>query len=571
MDASSPNKACRAQDRACSLDTAARPQRSSVTPAKAGVRCLLESKSAGFPALDTGFRRGDEQAKTWFRRKPTVAFAGMTNERKTRSALVAAGMVLLAACSPSSFVQPQGDGGWSPAQRRSQIERAAQPLQDSRDTTARPAATPEIDRLDLETVLRLVRERNQHLVQSERQVAMAAERVREVRGRLLPSTTGSARYTWYSDAQATSVKFPPQLLEQLQLPAAPDVTVRQAEAGVFNGTVLLPLDLSGELRHALRAAQAGYRGEQARQWAATLEQETAAVRAYLQLLEARRLYDVSVQTLAQVRQQLQQTQSKTEQGRVTKNELLVVQVAVRDLEQRLVQRQLGIDQARWVLNQLTGRSIDGATELVDVVRLPSVPQMPELLQSMREHNPLVAALVEEQQRLEETLLALERSRWPRFSGGGAIDYTTADIVQPQRIESGFIGLTLDLGTDLRREAQIAEASAAVEKNRAALQGLLPELETAVRSAHGATTERLQALATAQTAVEQAAENLRIRQQQFENGRIESDKVLEADALLAAQRAGLASALYQAHTRRAELQQLLGLPLAELVSTPMESR
>lgn len=486
-------------------------------------------------------------------------------------AMAAASLVLLAGCSPSSFVQPQGDGGWSPAQRRAQIERAAQPLRENQDAPASSSSAADIERLDLETVLRLVRERNQHLVQSERQVAMAADRVRDVRGRLLPSTTGSARYTWYSDEQATSVKFPPQLLQQLGLQAAPDVTVRQAEAGVFNGTVLLPLDLSGELRHALRAAQAGYRGERARQWAATLEQETAAVRAYLQLLEARRLHDVSVQTLAQVRQQLQQTQSKFEQGRVTKNELLVVQVAVRDLEQRLVQRQLGIDQARWTLNQLTGRRIDGATELIDIGRQPNVPEMPDLLQLMREHNPLATALVEEQQRLEETLLALERSRWPRFSGGGAIDYTTADIVQPQRIESGFIGFTLDLGTDLRREAQIAEARAAAEKNRAALQGLLPELETAVRSAHGATMERLQALATAQTAVEQATENLRIRQQQFENGRIESDKVLEADALLAAQRAGLASALYQAHARRAELQQLLGLPLAELVAAPVESR
>jgi outer membrane protein TolC len=65
------------------------------------------------------------------------------------------------------------------------------------------------------------------------------------------------------------------------------------------------------------------------------------------------------------------------------------------------------------------------------------------------------------------------------------------------------------------------------------------------------------------AVAQAEENLRIRRQQFDAGRATSDDVLDATALLAAQRATVATALYQAHTRRAELQALIGLPLDDL--------
>jgi len=42
-------------------------------------------------------------------------------------------------------------------------------------------------------------------------------------------------------------------------------------------------------------------------------------------------------------------------------------------------------------------------------------------------------------------------------------------------------------------------------------------------------------------------------------------VLDAEALLAGQRATRAGALYQAHTRRAELQELLGLPLDDVVA------
>ena len=51
--------------------------------------------------------------------------------------------------------------------------------------------------------------------------------------------------------------------------------------------------------------------------------------------------------------------------------------------------------------------------------------------------------------------------------------------------------------------------------------------------------------------------------QFDNGRAQSDDVLIAEALLSQQRATLATALYQAHTRRAELQQLIGLPLDDV--------
>ena len=89
----------------------------------------------------------------------------------------------------------------------------------------------------------------------------------------------------------------------------------------------------------------------------------------------------------------------------------------------------------------------------------------------------------------------------------------------------------------------------------------------MRGVQQAAQERLAAYETAQVALGQAEENLRIRQQQFDVGRATSEDVLDAQALLEEQRATLATALYQAHTRRAELQQLMGRPLDELAATP----
>jgi outer membrane protein TolC len=465
-----------------------------------------------------------------------------------------AAILALSACA--TLTRPEGDGGWSAARRREELARRAVAAGVTLEPAPEPPSSP-TEPLDLADALSLAAHNNRRIAQAEKQLDAAAARVRDARGRLFPQTVGSGRYTWYTDPQTTSVNLPAGVLPP---GVQPSVVIREAEAGAVNGTITLPLDLSGEITHALASAQAGYRGERARLWAATLEQQLEVIRAYFELLEAERLRDVTEQTIRLQRAQLGSAQNRFDAGRLTKNELLVVQVAVSNAEQRQRQRELAIDQARWTLNQLVGRPVNAPTVVVDVRRAPDVPAVDEALRLAYANNPALLALVEEQQRLEEQARALVRSRLPRVSAGGAVDYTSSDIVQPQRLGSGFVGFTWDLGTDTRREAQIAEARIRADANGIALERELRELETAVRVTQRATEERLAALASAEAAVGQAEENLRIRQQQFDAGRAQSEDVLDAEAILASERATLATALYQAQTRRAELQRLIGLPL-----------
>jgi len=473
--------------------------------------------------------------------------------------------VFVAGCGTvATFTRPEGDGGWSAARRRAELAtiatRAGVALDGTSPAPAAPAAAP-ADPLDLPTALALAAARNRRIAAAERDVAAARERVWDARGRLLPQTAGSGRYTWYSDPQTTSVDFPPGFLPPGVTP--PVVTIREREFGVANATATVPLDLTGELRHALASAQAGYRGERARLWATTLEQQTTVIRAYFALLAAERLAEVTEQTIAADRAQLENAEQRFRNGRLTKNELLVVQVALRDAEQERVRRRLAIDEARWALNEAVGLGVDAPSRVADVRRRPDLPPVAEALRSAYASNPVLVALVEEQQRLEETARSLARSRLPRVSGGGAVDYSSATIVSPQRTESGFLGLTWDLGTDTRREAEIAAARIEAERNRIEIERELREVEASVRRACRSVEERLAAMAAAEAAVGQAEENLRIRQQQFAVGRAQSDDVLRAESLLALQRATLATALYDAHARRAELQQLMGLPLEAL--------
>jgi len=466
---------------------------------------------------------------------------------------VALGALCVVACGTAArLTRPEGDGGWSRERRDAEIARLA----DAPTPPPTPPAT-----LTLADALALAERGNRRIAEAEKAVGGARERVWQARGRLLPSTTGSGRYTWYTDAQTTRVHFPPGLLPAGVTP--PVVAIREAEVGVVNGTLALPLDLNGELGAALAAAQAGYRGEQARLWATRLEEQVGVIRAYFQLLAADRLRGVTRETIALDRQQLANAEQRYNNGRLTKNELLVVQVALRDAEQLLLARELAIDQARWALNQAIGLPVDAASAVADVTAPPGLPPVEDALRDMRAHNPVLATLLEEQQRLEETTRALVRGWLPRTTAGAAIDYSSSDIVQPQRIGSGFVGFTWDLGTDTRRAAEITEARLAGERNRIALDRTLRELEARVRATQRAIAERLAAADAARAGVDQAEENLRIRRDQFAAGRATSEDVLDADALLAAERATLATALYDAHARRAELQELLGLPLEDV--------
>jgi outer membrane protein TolC len=473
-------------------------------------------------------------------------------------------VVALAGCgSARVLTRLDGDGGWSPARRQEELDAraAAARVNLAGEPVAADAnlATP----LSLATVVQLASTQSRRLAEADRDVAIAGARVSEARGRLFPALSAQGRYTWYSDEQTTGVDFPPQAL-RLFGGQAPIVVVRQQDFGVVNGTATVPIDVFGEITKRLTATQAGYRAEEARRFATLLDEQVAAVRAYFMLLEVERLRGVADLQLASERVQLENAESGVSAGRLTRNELLVVQVAVRNSEQLVRRLDLDASRARWALNTVIGRPVDAPTRVVDVAARPVLPATDEALAHAYARNPLLLSLVEEQQRFEDQASALSRSRLPQFQGGGAIDYSSSDVIQPQESTSGFVGFSWNFDTGGVKQAQIAQARLVADQNRVRIERSLREVESIVRSTRQAAEERLTALASAETAVLQAEENRRIRGQQFEVGRATSEDVLDAEALLAEQRAVLASALYQAHTRRAELQQVMGLPLDAIV-------
>ena len=109
-----------------------------------------------------------------------------------------------------------------------------------------------------------------------------AQQALEARGLLLPSTTAQRRLHLVQRraqhrAEAARIR---------QCRRRFEVVLSDSDAGTINALFSQPIDLSGELRQTLAAAQAGYRGEAARRWATELEQDVAVTRAYFDRLAA---------------------------------------------------------------------------------------------------------------------------------------------------------------------------------------------------------------------------------------------------------------------------------------------
>jgi outer membrane protein len=495
---------------------------------------------------------------------------GSTTFACTGAAALASGVAVLCVLAGCAAFRPEGSGGWSAERREAELIRARAlsdgvagasnkgPAGDPASIQTEIATAEPLPRtLDLTSALDLASRHNRSMKIAGASVDAAAGGVAVARSALLPSTQIRGGYIWYSDEQTNTVEF-----EGEDPGFIPTVTVREQDFATVSAAMRLALDFSGELRHGLQAAQAGYRAEQARAWATRLEEETSVLAAYFGLLEAERLRQVAVHTVRLHEQQLRDATSKFDQGRLTRNEVLVVDVALAGTRQIVLQLENAIQNARRRLNRATGLPVAAPTDARDVSGRPDLPDVETAVASAREANPLVASMLEEVQAADERLTAARRSRFPRVSGTAGYEATTAQVLDPNNYASVGVNVDFDVYS-FAREGEIARLGAASRQSRLMLDRSVREIEILVRDSHDRVRERIAAIDAATVAVGQADENLRIRQVQFGEGRATSEDLLDAAELAARQRGQLASALYQAHTRRAELQQLMGAPLGDL--------
>ncbi len=421
--------------------------------------------------------------------------------------------------------------------------------------TPPPATTPAPAPLGLAEALERIASSSQASVDRELDVASSRRRTRETRAGLYPSVDLSGTFTANDHAQVAVFD---------------GLTAALTDQSYLQGRLAARYLLwNGGLRSAsIAVAQAyeevaGTTGD-ARVVAAQLR----GMGAYLQAMAARAEQVEVTKRITAVKAHLAVARDMYEQGMVARNDVLETEVRLRTVQDQanaLADQEVA---ATRELNRIMGEEPSRQAALPG--SLPKPPPMAEareaLVRTAVEHSPAVRAA-------RASVAAAARQQELQHLTGlpdvfAQADHTYAENSHMlyQDTNSILIGLSWNLYDGGARAARRERASLAAAKAERALEEARRTAASDVDRAYRDYRQALREARTARANITAAAENLRIEEDQYRAGLVDTTDVLDAEALLAQSRFALIAQHYSAYLKQAQVLALAGSDLAAFYRT-----
>ncbi len=396
-------------------------------------------------------------------------------------------------------------------------------------------------RLNLEECLQLARQQNLALQSASKNPQLAAEQVREARSSYLPQVDLNAGYT----AQAAP--------QEVILGTAEAPTQDKSYAHMTLSAEQLLYDFG---RTAARVHSAEAQAEVAGSILASSEQDLflSTTRTYFQVLAAEQLLRTANDEVAQVEEHRRVAAALYEQGVVTRNDLLQAEVRLASSRQQQLARQGVLDNTWFALNYLTGRPGETRAELVE----EAIPdETAALAVATLNGRP---ELLAQQQRVVAANAAVEESRsayLPELYARLAADYVDNSYVKEQTIYSATLGLRVNLFDGQAKDARLRQSLIALDREKLRLDDVRAQTELDYRQASTDARVARRRIEVAETAIRQAAENLRINRERYLAQVGTATEVLDAQTLLTQSLADLALSRFDYHVAVARVRRAAG--------------
>ncbi|MEZ4386410.1 MAG: TolC family protein [Candidatus Krumholzibacteriia bacterium] len=386
--------------------------------------------------------------------------------------------------------------------------------------TATAAPQPGPAPLDLPTVLELVTSESATAAAAAADQAAAAAAVDRARAGWWPSVDLAAQYTLRDhriEAEAGTLTFPtaPQNNGQYALEAR--------ELVWDGGRRSLAIEAAGKQAQTIRLGNRS----------ALTSAQLAAAGAYLDALELAASRRVIERRLDALSSHLKVARDLLDQGLTARNDVLETEVRVRAVENQLAAVDDRQATAAQDLNRRLGR--DPATVLALPDSLATPPALPD-------HDALLAAAVTQNPGLQTVASRLDQSRtnlelarkawYPSVFVGAAHAYVQNEYLVHQFINSVVAGVTWNILDGGTRKADIRQAEARTAQAARDRLEVERSVTVAVDDAWRRWEQARRELATARIDVAAARENLRIVEDQYQQGLARSSDVLDAEALFA---------------------------------------
>lgn len=325
--------------------------------------------------------------------------------------------------------------------------------------------------------------------------------------------------------------------------------------------VQVPLYFGGGVNARIDAAEFGASAAEDQLAAVVQDIKLGVAEHYVGVLRAERAVAVADSYVASLRTHTENARNRYEFGDVPQNDYLAASVTLADAEQRLLQATNHLDYAQAAYNRFLGRALAAPVTLdpqLDIDEfIPAAATLDELIEAARASRSELRALEAQQKALRSQADSVRASARPQLALTGGYMYLENEFLTQDEFWMAGVSLNWNLfdGGQARKQSNAIERkAAALGYNRADMASMV---DLQVRRAWNDRFEAESRLQVAQSAVEQAAENLRVVRNRYQAGASTNVEVLDAEALREQSMSNLDNARFGVELAKLRLARAIG--------------
>lgn len=362
---------------------------------------------------------------------------------------------------------------------------------------------------------------NNHRIKSAKADTSASEQqLHSAEGQRLPDLNLSSGYTQFNETPAAKTQIAGQTA---QFSTAQSGSVKaQAIASV-------PIFTSGRIGHNIDAAEASLQAVQSNETTSVLNIKMQVAEAYIAVLRMESALQVAQSHVDTLGLHMKDVNNLFDQGMVARNDQLAANVELVNAQQRVVQANNQLDNARARYNQLLDRNLADAVNLAH--QFPDAPTgtLNDLSSTAIKQRPELVALAQQIESLGQQAQSVKSGLLPQVAVNGGYQYQENRYQAFQGLWMANVGVEWKLfdGSSGHRSDAITRQAISLKEQR---DDLSSTIGLQVRQAWLDIQEAQQRIAVTQQAIAQAEENLKVTTDRYQQGLSTNTEVLKAEDL-----------------------------------------
>jgi len=411
--------------------------------------------------------------------------------------------------------------------------------------------------LTLDEALRIGIQNSEELHSSNARVVSAEARIGEVFADRLPSFTFNASYMRLSPIDPFSLDAGPlgavKISSSLQNNYFLQLSLRQP---VFTG---FRLNSSSRIAaYNFNAAQEEFTGDK--------QQLVLNIKsAYWGLFKANKIKEVVDENVQQVNAHLKDVKNMFNEGLVTRNDMLKVQVQLDEARLRQIDADNAVKLSKINLNNIIGFPVHANVQTVDtiILQVEQVKTYDQLLETAYEKRPELRAL-DYRVKASEKGVTLANSNWyPQIYIVGNYNYAKPNTrifpVQNEFQDTWDVGvqMSFNLWNWNKTGNQATQAEMQYEQTKDSYKSLKDAVALDISASYLNLIKAKERLSVSESGVEQAEENYKVTNDLFKQGLTLNSELLDAEVALLTAKTNHVQSLVDYELAKANLERSIG--------------